>query len=129
MVNSEDLLTLTHATERDVDLLLVEELTCSAEFVAWILRRVSSGDVRSSSVAHSKRRTFNRREIDITLSIEGQAGKTIILIENKLDTAEQPRQAESYAEEARTLVDRGEAIVATTVLMCSPIRGNSVSLR
>lgn len=118
MVNSENLLTPTHATERDVDLLLVEELACSAEFVAWIFRRVSSGDVRSSSVAHSKRRIYNRREIDITLSIEGPAGKTIILIENKLDTAEQPRQAESYAEEARTLLERREAIAATTVLIC-----------
>lgn len=35
------MLTLTHATERDVDLLLVEELRRSAAFVRWLVGQVA----------------------------------------------------------------------------------------
>ena len=71
-----------------------------------------------SSVAHSKRRIHNRREIDITLTIEGPTGDTVCLIENKLDTHEQPRQAESYKEEANALVADGRATAVHTILVC-----------
>jgi hypothetical protein len=118
----DTMLTLTHATERDVDLLLVEELKCSPAFVAWFAGRVgatlgSSFAWEGSSVAHSKRRLHNRREIDITLHLESGAGRVTILIENKLDTDPQPRQAESYLEEAAALVTSGEAEAAHTVLV------------
>jgi hypothetical protein len=117
-MNNDTILTLTHATERDVDLLLIEELQCSTEFVKWLMDRVSSDVIERSSVAHSKRRIHNRREIDITLTIEGQAGQTVCLIENKLDTQEQPRQAESYREEAIALVAEGRARTVHTILIC-----------
>jgi hypothetical protein len=119
----DTMLTLTHATERDVDLLLIEELKCSPDFVTWFISRVSAERYGSplvwkgSSVAHSKRRLHNRREIDITLHLETETSRIIFLIENKLDTAPQPRQAESYLEEATALVASGEARGAHTVLI------------
>ncbi len=118
----DTMLTLTHATERDVDLLLVEELKCSPAFVTWFIGRVSAKLGKSfvwkgSSVAHSKRRLHNKREIDITLYLESEAGRTIVLVENKLDTDPQPRQAESYLEEAVALVAGGEAQAVHTVLV------------
>ena len=70
-----------------------------------------------SSVVHSKRRLHNRREIDITLHLKSRTSRTIILIENKLDTDPQPRQAKSYLEEAAALVVGGEANAAHTVLV------------
>ncbi|WP_107340858.1 PD-(D/E)XK nuclease family protein [Agrobacterium pusense] len=117
-MDNDTFLTLTHATERDVDLLLIEELQCSTEFVRWLVARVSNDAVERSSVAHSKRRIHNRREIDITLTIEGPTGQTVCLIENKLDTQEQPRQAESYREEASALVADGRATSVHTILIC-----------
>lgn len=117
-MSDDTFLTLTHATERDVDLLLIEELQCSTEFVRWLVGRVSSDPFERSSVAHSKRRTHNRREIDITLTIDGPAGQTVCLIENKLDTQEQPQQAESYREEASALVAEGKATAVHTILLC-----------
>src|SRR4051812_23274121 len=36
------MLTLTHATERDVDLLLVEEMRCSSSFVRWLVGLLSA---------------------------------------------------------------------------------------
>jgi hypothetical protein len=118
----DTMLTLTHATERDVDLLLVEELKCSPPFVAWFAGRIGEALATpfawtGSSVAHSKRRLHNRREIDIALHLESKAGRTIVLIENKLDTAPQPRQAESYLEEAAALVTSGDAVAVHTVLV------------
>lgn len=117
-MTEEPFLTLTHATERDVDLLLIEELQCSTDFAKWLVQQVSDDVFEKSSVAHSKRRIHNRREIDITLTIEGQFGTSVILIENKLDTHEQPRQAESYRDEARTLIESGHAKAVHTVLVC-----------
>jgi hypothetical protein len=116
--------TLTHATERDVDLLLVEELKCSAEFVRWLCAKLESHSgeiirVDDSEVTHSRRRTYNRREIDICLELKSHSGlPTFVLIENKLDTSEQYEQAESYRAEAKLLVKQGEARRAFTVLVC-----------
>ena len=58
--------TLTHATERDIDLLLVEELYASPAFVGWIAAQGGVlGQVETSTVLHSKRRTRSQRESDI----------------------------------------------------------------
>lgn len=116
-----DMLTLTHATERDVDLLLVEELKCSSAFVEWFASRVAEGTSKvivweDSHVSHSKRRLHNRREIDITLQLRG-AVTTTLLIENKLDTDPHHRQAESYREEALAIVAQREASAVFTVLV------------
>ncbi len=116
--------TLTHATERDVDLVLVEELKCSPDFVRWFANKVvevtgAPINVAASDVTHSKRRTYNRREIDICLELKAPTGlATILLIENKLDTSEQFEQAESYRAEASLFVQRKEARAAYTVLVC-----------
>ncbi|NML10805.1 PD-(D/E)XK nuclease family protein [Sphingobium sp. AR-3-1] len=100
--------TLTHATERDIDLLLVEELFASPDFVAWLLVRAGLPvQVGRSTVLHSKRRTRSRREIDIFVEAKTASGEDIaLLIENKLDATEQPDQAESYREELDVLAER-----------------------
>lgn len=110
--------TLTHATERDVDLLLVEEFAASPDFVAWFARAAGceAGVASRSSVLHSTRRMHSRREIDITVEVETPAGPLLLLVENKLDTVEQPKQAESYREEALALAGRYHAV--RTVLVC-----------
>ena len=120
----DHILTLTHATERDVDLLLVEELKCSTDFMRWFAKKVGAFtetpiSVATSEVTHSRRRTYNRREIDICLALKPSTGlPTIVLIENKLDTTEQFEQAESYRAEAKLFVQNGEARAAYTVLVC-----------
>src|SRR5438046_4198730 len=119
----DDILTLSHATERDVDLLLVEEFKCSPDFVRWFSGEIAaivgaSIPVVRSHVTHSRRRTHNRREIDICLQIGGdEASPTYLLVENKLDTMEQFAQAESYREEAAQLVSSGSAKAAYTALL------------
>ena len=111
--------TLTHATERDVDLLLVEELATSHAFAIWFVRRagIEISELDLASVFHSTRRMHNRREIDISFEAATDAGPILLLVENKLDTAEQPRQAESYQEEARL---RSTSYAAVRSVLVSP---------
>lgn len=117
MVTSEFIPTLIHATERDVDLLLVEELHASLDFVVWMAAQVGFvAPVASWDVKHSKRRTRSRREIDIFLDVTHEdKSRSAILIENKLDTTEQPDQAESYREELDVL-DEGYARSAMIIV-------------
>lgn len=99
--------TLTHATERDIDLLLVEELYATHDFVFWMAAQAGIAErIASWDVKHSKRRTRSRREIDIFIEITHTDGsRTALLIENKIDAGEQPDQAESYREELALLSD------------------------
>jgi len=111
--------TLTHATERDVDLLLVEELIASEEFLVWVAARAGWDETPSTwRVLHSKRRTRNRREIDIFVEIESNsaAKPAVILIENKLSEDEQPQQAESYREELNRIAD--DCSYSAMLLVC-----------
>lgn len=117
-MNEEFIPTLTHATERDIDLLLVEEIFASPEFVAWLFWRSGLGEsIASSTVLHSKRRTRSRREIDIFVTaVDEDGGRIALLVENKLDATEQPDQAESYREELAALTDDFDRSAA--VLVC-----------
>lgn len=118
MDQDEFIPTLSHATERDIDLLIVEELHASHDFVVWMASKVgTTGTIASWDVKHSKRRTRSRREIDIFLELTHPDGtQSAILIENKLDTNEQPDQAESYREELDTLT--GDFSDAAMVIVC-----------
>ena len=119
----DEILTLTHATERDIDLLLVEELICGTDLLARLVKEGFDIDLgpmgyRSHRVIHSQRRIHNRREIDICVEITTTEAKpTYLLIENKLDASEQADQSESYQEEAEFLVSSGRAFEAWTMLV------------
>lgn len=114
----EQMLTLTHATERDIDLLLVEEFAASASFSSWFLEQLglSVEGMGAVKVFHSTRRMHNRREIDITVDVSTDAGGVLLLVENKLDTDEQPNQAKSYREEAGFRASEYQRVL--TVLVC-----------
>lgn len=117
------ILTLTHATERDVDLLLVEELVCGPDLLSRLLSeglKIDLGGLgyRSHRVMHSRRRVHNRREIDICVEIEtADAALSVLLVENKLDALEQVDQSKSYRAEAEFLVSSGRASRAWTMLV------------
>ena len=117
-MSDEYIPTLSHATERDIDLLLVEELHASLEFVTWMAGQVGiCSRIASRNVKHSKRRTRSRREIDILIEIDHWDGKrSSLLVENKLDATEQPDQAESYREELDALA--ADNAHAATIIVC-----------
>lgn len=120
------MLTLTYATERDIDLLLIEEFAASPLFANWFFGRIgiSAEGLHEVSVLHSTRRMHNRREIDITVEANTTAGRVLLLIENKLDTDEQVNQAVSYRDEALQRAASFRAVRAVLVCPESYVSGH-----
>jgi hypothetical protein len=91
---------LSGVTERDMDLMLIEELASSSFFLHWFLRKVgATGKGRFKSIGHSVRTSSG--ETDIELEVVQGADSVKILIENKVDARFQPRQAQRYKSRSR----------------------------
>lgn len=89
---------VSHIAERDVDLVVLEELTVSEEFRHWFAARVYGEPTYESAIGtwHSLSDT-QLGESDLVFIFQTQGGQRgAILIENKVDAAPQPKQAERY---------------------------------
>ena len=102
--------------ERDMDLVLVEELESNGEFRVWLAARVYGTDCFLSHVraTHSVVDDSNR-ESDVVfrfLARPEQAGgepvSTAILLENKIDAVAQPNQGRDYRQRGDAGKDRGD---------------------
>lgn len=107
---------LRGVSERDVDLLVVEELAASAEFRLWFASRVGvSADDTLQDIARSV--TSSTGESDLELVFGGPGGCTKVLIEDKIDAILQPRQSERYSERGDGYVHAGSCDRVLTVLV------------
>jgi hypothetical protein len=104
------------ACERDLDLLLMEELTASSEFARWFINLLGiDHDTTLVEVAHSV--TTSNGESDLELTVNTRDGLLKVLIEDKVDAQFQPRQAARYRERAATYIKTGVCRLAKTVLV------------
>lgn len=86
-------------SERDVDLLLIEEFASSPEFVRWFLGRVDSGPYEDVEVVRcGSSITDSTGESDAEVHVRVGRVVVAILVEDKVHAAAQPRQAERYRE-------------------------------
>lgn len=117
--NFETISVLTHATERDVDLLMVEEIVASRAFVEFLAVKSGwVGQIVDWKVLHSYHRTVDRRETEIHVEVLDEVGRVgTMLIENKIAENEQPGQAKSYRSEIDRLRANGD--FAVMLLICS----------
>jgi len=93
-----DLKFVASIAERDVDLLVMEELSVSTEFREWFSSRVFGEPMYQSELGawHSVS-DAQLGESDIVFLFEAIGGpRTAILIENKIDAPPQPKQGERY---------------------------------
>lgn len=93
-----DLNFVASITERDIDLLLLEELSVSDAFREWLTARLFGSRVYSSAAGawHSVV-AGEQREADLLFIFLDQSGQRIaVLLENKIDAPPQPEQAEGY---------------------------------
>ena len=95
----QDLNFIGSVAERDIDLLLLEELHVSVPFSSWFLNHIFGLEVSSSnfigawhSVSHV---SFGESDL-IVLSKNEQKCRKAVLIENKIDAPPQPEQAARY---------------------------------
>ena len=107
---SEERRAIAKIYERDMDLVLVEELESSNEFRAWLAARVFGVDCYISHVdaTHSVV-DESSRESDVVFRFRARQGRdssesllAAILLENKIDAVAQPNQGRDYRS-------RGEA--------------------
>lgn len=109
---------LLGVSERDIDLLLLEECYASDDFLRWFVGATSgdTGPVRLVKIDRSV--TNSNGESDLELVVEtGDGNRALILVENKIAASFQPRQAERYRERGNNRVADGICADFCTILM------------
>ncbi|MBC7188052.1 MAG: hypothetical protein H5U38_13590 [Calditrichaeota bacterium] len=117
---------LRGVTERDIDLLILEELVVSPEFCDWFVTRVGLERPQVlEGVARSVVTSKGESDLEVTFYREGC--RTRVLVEDKIDAALQPRQAERYSQRGRDYISRGECDQIVTLLVGPKSYVDSVS--
>lgn len=112
---------LCGVSERDVDLLLVEELSASSGFRAWFSEQIGLTQSDLTEVARSV--VSSTGESDLELTFQSAEGTTKVLVENKIDAMLQPRQPERYVERGETYVGSRRCDRFMTVLVAPEAYG------
>lgn len=102
--------TLASVAERDIDLLVLEELSVNAEFREWLSARVYGASVYQSDVGawHSVTDSI-LGETDIAFVFNAETGdRRAVLIENKISSPPQPQQAERYKQRGQKGIQEGD---------------------
>ena len=115
---SSALLQIAGVSERDIDLLLLEEFTASHAFARWFLKNVGVDAHADLKVVHAQRSvTQSIGESDLLVAFSDKRGDThYLLIENKIAAGFQPRQAARYQDRGRKAQANGLCKTYTTVL-------------
>lgn len=85
--------------ERDIDLLILEELVASPDFLEWFLSRLGFPNDLALEEANRSVNT-DSGESDLELTVMNSERRIKILVENKIDAAFQPDQPERYRQRA-----------------------------
>lgn len=86
--------------ERDIDMLVLEEMVLSQEFVDIFLSKVGLSGAKVVEVEHSKM-DVELGETDITVVVQNGDSKHGLLIEDKIDAIAQPEQCKRYDERGK----------------------------
>lgn len=115
-MDSVDYPKLTSTTERDMDLLFLEEFECSDEFVKWFLQSISENisfpknvEITNRKALHSITDDTGESDIvlDIKCNIDGYSKSVRLLIENKIDASFQEEQPERYQQRVQKELTKG----------------------
>src|SRR5688572_22073219 len=95
---SKDLISIAGVSERDIDLLLLEEFHSSPTFQAWFVAQILGGGAVTGELVSARRSvTQSTGESDVEVAFKCDDGREVrFLIENKLNVGFQPLQAERY---------------------------------
>ena len=108
--------------ERDVDLLLAEEIVVSPAFAKWLQNQTTFANREAKVVDVFVSRSDATGESDVVAVFEesGAAQRFAILIEDKIDAPLQPDQEYRYRLRAQREIDRGD-YQAYEVVLCAPL--------
>src|SRR2546423_6446981 len=103
--------------ERDLDLLLLEEIYTSSEFRAWFTSQAGLRAPGPFASAFRSIRDGDNRETDLVVVFGGaRQPKAALLVENKIAAAFQPDQARDYRARAQRMKSQEVYRMARTVL-------------
>jgi len=87
-------------SERDIDLLLLEEFIASPDFASWFVAQLGFEEAANALVTDAKRSvTHSTGESDLEILFIDNASRSFkLLIENKVGAGFQPMQAQRYRE-------------------------------
>jgi hypothetical protein len=103
--------------ERDVDLILLEELSTDNAFCEWFIRELDLPCLTAVNGAWRSITSFGHGETDILFSYNSNDKKIYVLIENKLDTSFQNEQFNRYIKRADEYVTKKECDSAFSILI------------
>ena len=103
--------------ESDIDLLLLEEVTVSGDFVAWFCSQLGLQDANLAKARRNVADSDGKSDIVLWVKADGQS--IIVLIENKINAPEQPSQDERDHIRGRKLVKETGYDDCVTVI-CAP---------
>lgn len=106
-------------SERDIDLLLLEEFQASPSFQQWFVAQALGTDVHlGSCVAAVRSVTHSTGESDLEITFATDDGtRTQIMIENKVTAGLQPLQAQRYLSRGAEYTARGLCAAFHTVIV------------
>lgn len=104
--------------ERDIDLLILEELKCNPKFTGWILSETIDLKENYEFIGawHSLSQV-GLGESDLAFKIKTKSELILFLIENKIDADFQPDQANRYRQRGQKRVENRECDIFYTILV------------
>jgi hypothetical protein len=108
-------------SERDLDLIILEELHAGNGFADWLAAKAGLSQATFLTAQHSVSATVSGKtgETDVLAFLQTEAGPVALMIEDKIGADFTERQAERYHERGRALVAAGKAVHHVT-LLCAP---------
>ena len=103
--------------ERDIDLLLLEELNVSKTFTLWFVEQLALPSLTAHQGAWKSISDFGLGETDILLQYQSNDHSIMVLIENKLDATFQDNQYGRYQERAEQYIKKEHCNEAFCVLL------------
>ena len=114
-------------TERDLDLILLEEPSSDTGFLVWFAERLALDGCTLLAAEHSAIAKVGGKwgETDVLAFAESDGIKIAVLIEDKIAAEFTDRQAERYQERATCLDAKGVADESLVVLCADAARARS----
>ena len=114
--------------ERDIDMLMAEELRVNPEFCQWVINQLNvRTSIRYPAIHSNVSVVEDGSEADVVATFECSAGLYRLYIENKIDAQMMPDQLERYLRRAQNEMNRGE-IQLFSVLFFTPTNYLPVSM-
>jgi len=115
----KNLNTFSSVTERDIDLVLLEELNVSERFANWLVTRVTGipSQLQPIGAWHSVSDSVLGESDLIFIYESDDSSHQAVLIENKVDAQAQPEQAVRYGQRGNVGIESGHWVDFTTCLV------------